>query len=799
MNHDGCVDVADLQLVAANVGKVKKDDLPYALYLPLLANDGLGGDLAAQAPLTWIVNTTSDQGDGNIGNGVCRNGAGACSLRAAIQEANAHPGPDTINFNIPGGGVQTIVLNNKLPTLTDGGTTIDGYTQPGASVNTDPLADNAQLMVQIQGGGADSFDGFVITSAGNTIRGLSLYQLQRSFWIYGSGASNNTIVGCFVGTNAAGTYGAPGLALYAHGFHIEQGAHDNHVGSPALADRNVISGNARHGLGIWHEGSSGNVVQNNIIGLNPAGTNKLPNRKHGLDINFGASLNVFGGNGPNEHNVSAGNDDSGVELSHTSQTRQNQILGNYFGTDLAGNSSPSWAANLGRGIMIEDGATANLIDGNVIGTSGQGAIEIYDSHTFGNQISNNRIGISLNGTPLPSSFGLWVKGGGLLIGPGNLIAYSLNVGVKIEGDEADNNRLTQNSIFGNSGLGVDVFPRGVNQPGQVPATGPNQGIDFPILQSASPSYVSGTACPGCTVEVFLADSGDGAYGEGQTFLGSTVADGAGNFIAAVSGASQGAYVTANATDAAGNTSEFSLNLLVGAGGGPTPTPGPTATPGPTTYVADTFTRSLTDTWGGPETGGSYTLLSGATAAQDFDVNGSAGTVTINTAGVGREAIVASVNETSVDITFQVSTNRTATGDSQEVLFLGRRVTPDTMYRGRVRFGGSGDIYVQAIRAVGGTYTTLSGLVLVSGVTHAPGVVLQVHGQIVGTNPTTIRMNVWPQGQPEPAGWQYSVSDSTPALQTSGAVGLRALLAAGAPNAPVVFTIDDYLVTSVNNP
>jgi hypothetical protein len=87
------------------------------------------------------------------------------------------------------------------------------------------------------------------------------------------------------------------------------------------------------------------------------------------------------------------------------------------------------------------------------------------------------------------------------------------------------------------------------------------------------------------------------------------------------------------------------------------------------------------------------------------------------------------------------------------------------------------------------------LVLVPGVTHTAGATLMVHGQMVGTNPTTIRVNVWPQGQPEPAGWAYSVTDSAAALQTAGAVGLRALLSSAGSNAPVVFTIDNYLVTS----
>jgi hypothetical protein len=45
-------------------------------------------------------------------------------------------------------------------------------------------------------------------------------------------------------------------------------------------------------------------------------------------------------------------------------------------------------------------------------------------------------------------------------------------------------------------------------------------------------------------------------------VGSGVANGAGSFSIAISGAAAGNYVTSTATDGAGNTSEFSLNKLV---------------------------------------------------------------------------------------------------------------------------------------------------------------------------------------------------------------------------------------------
>ncbi len=66
----------------------------------------------------------------------------------------------------------------------------------------------------------------------------------------------------------------------------------------------------------------------------------------------------------------------------------------------------------------------------------------------------------------------------------------------------------------------------------------------------------------CSVEIFRAAGGTGAYGQGQLFLGAAQAGSNGAFTVIVSGLSVGDYVTATATDALGNTSEFALNVRV---------------------------------------------------------------------------------------------------------------------------------------------------------------------------------------------------------------------------------------------
>src|SRR3954452_11550189 len=56
---------------------------------------------------TFVVNTTSDTQDAAPGNGTCADSGGMCSLRAAITEANALSGADTITLPA---GTYTITL-----------------------------------------------------------------------------------------------------------------------------------------------------------------------------------------------------------------------------------------------------------------------------------------------------------------------------------------------------------------------------------------------------------------------------------------------------------------------------------------------------------------------------------------------------------------------------------------------------------------------------------------------------------------------------------------------------------------
>ncbi|NJN18596.1 MAG: CSLREA domain-containing protein [Oscillochloris sp.] len=68
---------------------------------------------------SFVVNSLADSDDGN-----CTTSTGGCTLREAINAANANAGADTITFSLSG----TIAPNSQLPDLSGGGDTIDAGT-----------------------------------------------------------------------------------------------------------------------------------------------------------------------------------------------------------------------------------------------------------------------------------------------------------------------------------------------------------------------------------------------------------------------------------------------------------------------------------------------------------------------------------------------------------------------------------------------------------------------------------------------------------------------------------------------
>lgn len=214
----------------------------------------------ASAVTTFTVNSALDPG-----NGVCD--ASECTLREAINLANStvnSGGPDQIRFAIPGAGPHRIALSAALPIVT-GSVLIQGYTQPGASVNTAAFASNAKIKIIIDAAAApiSAPSALTINAAGSEVSGLSIVNRAVTGAIAVTGPS--AVRGCWLGVEPDGTTLGPN----SHGLRMDGTGGNPIVGGPALADRNVIVAATANAVQMFT--LTGARIENNLIGLKPDG------------------------------------------------------------------------------------------------------------------------------------------------------------------------------------------------------------------------------------------------------------------------------------------------------------------------------------------------------------------------------------------------------------------------------------------------------------------------------------------------------------------------------------------------
>ena len=482
--------------------------LRHASALAVLLSALTSGALAA----TFTVTNTSD--------------AGAGSFRQAISDANGMAGADTIAFNVSGAGCDgsglcTIVPATGLPNLT-GTVLVDGYTQPGASPNSNALGGtNAVLKIVLSGAAASTSVGLTFNGDASTIRGLVINGFLTG--IGPAGSTDSKIQGCFIGVDATGqtavfnTWGING-----------NGGTNLMIGGPLPADRNLISGNS---IGIRLDRFPGTSIQGNLVGTTASGDARLGN--------------IFG-------------------LEVALDTGSIAILGNVI-------SANGQAIN-GFGIAVQNTGSpldrSYLIQGNWIGTDATGTVPL----------GNDGDGIALSDKN--------VTVGGTAAGQGNLIAYNRggikyspgSGHSPIRGNTIFSNERT---FAGVPGLGIDLGNNGVtlNDLGDADgAPGPNDLQNFPIIASAISSAGSTTihgtlnSLANTTFAVdFYANVAclgrPQGYREGQTYLGAAdvTTDSSGNGVIDVDlpvTIDPGAVVTATATSPDNNTSEFSQRLVL---------------------------------------------------------------------------------------------------------------------------------------------------------------------------------------------------------------------------------------------
>jgi CSLREA domain-containing protein len=412
---------------------------------------------------------------------------------------------------------------------------------------------------------------------GNIISG----NRQHGVHLVGSSAQGNFVTGNLIGTNMAGTAAVPNDN---NGVMVE--APNNTIGGGGTGLRNVISGNNGNGVVLF--GLPGkNRVEGNYIGVDLSGSAALPNEGRGVEI-VSSSFNVIGGEGGGAGNVISGNLRAGVYILAGDGSESNVIQGNWIGTDAAGsialpNEMGLWVSgpanliggaapaarnlisgNTGDGIQIN--RENNVVQGNSIGTDAAGTADL------GNGATGVRVAASGHDTLIESNYIAFNDGHGVAImtlagGTGNAVRHN---------SIHDNGRL---------GIALDLDTVLPNDPQDLDH-GSNNRQNYPILVSAvsSPnSTISGTlnSTPGSTfsLELFTNASCDpSGYGEGHRWIKSldltTDASGLATFEAVFPSTifDMANFITATATDGAGNTSEFSNCIPVTAYVTPTPEP-----------------------------------------------------------------------------------------------------------------------------------------------------------------------------------------------------------------------------------
>lgn len=404
--------------------------------------------------LSWTVDSVIDAADNNIGDGICDDGDGNCTLRAAIQEANSNAGADDIDFTIPGAGVHTIELLSELPPLTEE-VHIDGASQPGVSCgdlmpDAIPATSNTphNLLIEINGSAltysspessvinfgvgasGSSLNGLVINNAGATaddnVIGLYIAGSNSDVSVtcnyFGSGADGTTSQSNFGGdicyNNGAGTDTVVSNNLIARGIYLNNitgsfSLTSNLIGTDEAGQANIdaansvaasfnnsdnvsISGNLMAGAlyALVVQDGAGYGVSNNQIGLGLNGS--AVTNTYGMTIEASSNVQV-------NDNIVIGSEATGISVNDTAgsitgnDVYQNQGDGLYANTYSANqleiyNNSLHNNANSGARLA----RYIRFHDNNISNNTGSGVI-IDDG--IGTTVFGSTIGLTANGEP----------------------------------------------------------------------------------------------------------------------------------------------------------------------------------------------------------------------------------------------------------------------------------------------------------------------------------------------------------------------------------------------------------------
>lgn len=470
----------------------------------------------AEVQASIVVNSSGDEDDADLWDGgrcdiTGKNGqddsySGICTLRAAIETANITGGVITFARTM------IIQLTHVLPEIA-GHVTIDGGNQ--VILDGSQMPSNYGLALYDNDGSSTiqgmTIQGFVwgvflgAASGGNTVQNNRIQENGVGVYIGQTSSSNtihaNTIIsninhgvqllgsGNVLTANRIGTDGAQDLGNGKHGVYVYD-ANANQIGgttgiSPGGACTgacNLISGNGYRGVYIEQitdqDKGKANVVQGNFIGTDQSGTAAIANGHGGIMTS--GDENFFRGN------LISGNAGTGLLL--WDGATANMVTGNLIGSEIDG-ATP--LGNQGAGIGIGDSAQ-NVVGGALSPTCQQDCnviignetgIDIFNNDPSGtNQISGNFIGVTADGSAAPGNQGNGISAQGISVTvTSNVIAGNLGHGVEVIGVTLGGTTSKFHRIQGNY---IGVGPDGVTAMG-------NRGHGV-LINHSSDNWIGGT-------------------------------------------------------------------------------------------------------------------------------------------------------------------------------------------------------------------------------------------------------------------------------------------------------------------